>query len=264
MYIGLKDKWEYLGIADAILASKTPIKPDMHLITALISFWSTTLNTFVFSEGVLSPTLMDVFAMLSLPIEGIPIHHGMKCKQHSTIDIDTKGNALGYTRFMQTYKKHSTEDITFEEETCFYLFWLCKFLINSSSKRIVNYYLPIAMALANKHKLALAPFFLGFVYRAMFLFTTEPKDSIGGALWFIQLWAYAYFPQLAPKLDPSVLSRISFYAHLFALSAYEPDHIPTFEDWFNLFSDKERVRPAPHFLPFAEAKFTCPEMFLLS
>uniref|UniRef100_A0A2N9EF36 Aminotransferase-like plant mobile domain-containing protein n=1 Tax=Fagus sylvatica TaxID=28930 RepID=A0A2N9EF36_FAGSY len=97
----------------------------------------------------------------------------------------------------------------------------------------------------------------------MFLFTTEPKDSIGGPLWFIQLWAYAYFPQLAPKLDPSVLSRISFYAHLFALSAYEPDHIPTFEDWFNLFSDKERVRPAPHFLPFAEAKFTCPEMFLL-
>uniref|UniRef100_A0A2N9HHF3 Aminotransferase-like plant mobile domain-containing protein n=1 Tax=Fagus sylvatica TaxID=28930 RepID=A0A2N9HHF3_FAGSY len=97
----------------------------------------------------------------------------------------------------------------------------------------------------------------------MFLFTTEPKDSIGGPLWFIQLWAYAYFPQLAPKPNPSVLGRISCYAHLFALFAYEPDHIPTFEDWFNLFSDKERVRPASHFLPFAEAKFTCPEMFLL-
>ena len=158
MYIGLKDKWEYLGITDVILASKALIKPDMHLITALISFWSTTSNTFVFSEGFLSLTLMDVSAMLSLPIEGIPIHHGMKCKQHSTIDIDTKGTALGYTKFMQTYKKHSTEDITFEEETCFYLFWLCKFLINSSLKRIVTYYLPIAIALANKHKLALAPF----------------------------------------------------------------------------------------------------------
>uniref|UniRef100_A0A2N9HRE9 Uncharacterized protein n=1 Tax=Fagus sylvatica TaxID=28930 RepID=A0A2N9HRE9_FAGSY len=42
------------------------------------------------------------------------------------------------------------------------------------------------------------------------------------------------------------------------------DHILTFEDWFNIFSDKERVRPAPHFLPFAEAKFTCPEMYLLN
>jgi hypothetical protein len=142
---------------------------------------------------------------------------------------------------MQTYKRHSDETITFEEETCFYLFWLCKFLINSSSKRIVTCYLPIAMAFANKHKLALAPFFLGFVYRSMFLFTNEPKDSIGGPLWFIQLWAYAYFPQLAPKPNPSVLDRTSCYAHLFALSTYEPDHIPTFEDWFNLFSDKERV-----------------------
>ena len=49
----------------------------------------------------------------------------------------------------------------------------------------------------------------------------------------------------------------------FALSTYEPNHIPNFEDWFNLFSDKERVRSAPYFLPFAEGKFTCPEMFLL-
>ena len=120
------------------------------------------------------------------------------------------------------------------------------------------------MALANKHKLALAPFFLGFVYRSMFLFTTEPKDSIGGPLWFIQLWAYAYFPQLAPKPTPSIIERSSCYAHLFALSTYEPDQIPIFEDCFILFFNKERVRPAPHFLPFAEAKFTCPEMFLLS
>ena len=187
-------------------------------------------------------------------------HHEMKCQQQPAIDLDTHGTALAYTKFMQKYKKHSTEPITFEEETCFYLFWLCKFLINSASKRIVTYYLPIAMALANNKKLALAPFFLGFVYRLMFLFTTESKDSIGGPLWFIQLWAFAYFPQLAPKPNPSVLDRSSCYA----LSTYEPDHILTFEDWFNLFSDKERVRLAPHFLPFAEAKFTCPEMFLLN
>ena len=105
MYKGLKDKWEYLGIADAILASKAPIKPDMHLITALISFWLTTSNTFVFSEGFFSPTLMDFSAILSLPIEGISIHHEMKCTQFSTIDIDTNGFAIVYTRLMQKYKK---------------------------------------------------------------------------------------------------------------------------------------------------------------
>jgi hypothetical protein len=264
MYIGLKDKWEYLGIVDAILTFKTPIKPNMHLIVALISFWSPTSNTFVFSEGFLSPTLMDISTMLSLPIEGIPIHHEMKCKQHCTIDIDKNHYALGYTRFMQKHMRNFGDIITFEEETCFYLFWLCKFLINSPSKRIITYYLPIAIAFANKHKLALPPFFLSSVYRSMFLITTEPKDSIGGPLWFLQLWAYAYFPQLALKPNPSVLSRSTCYAHFFALFAYEFDQIPNFEDWFKLFSDKERVRFAPHFLPFAEAKFTCPEMFIMS
>ena len=101
MYLRLKNKWENLGIANAILASKAPIKLDTHLLTTLISFWSTTSNTFVFSEGFLSPTLMDVSAMLSLPIEGIPIHHGMKCTQHCIIEIDTKGTTLAYTKFMQ-------------------------------------------------------------------------------------------------------------------------------------------------------------------
>ena len=45
----------YLGIADAILTSKSPIKPTLSLIAALISFWSTTSNTFVLSEGFYLP-----------------------------------------------------------------------------------------------------------------------------------------------------------------------------------------------------------------
>ena len=239
MYIGLRDKWEYLGIADATLTSNSPMKPDLPLIVALISFWSPTSSTFVFSEGFLSPTLMDVSAMLSLPIEGILVHHEMKCKQHCTIDIDKNHSTLGYTHFMQKYMQNFGEAITFEEETCFYLYWLYKFLINSPSKRIITYYLPIAIALANKHKLALTPFFLGSVYRTMFLVTIDPKDSIGGPLWFIQLWTYAHFPQLAPKPNPSIFSRSTCHAYLFALLAYEPNHIPHFGDWFNLFSDKE-------------------------
>ena len=46
---------------------------------------------------------MDVSAMLSLPVEGVPIHHEMKCKEHCTIDIDRNNSALGYTRFMHKY-----------------------------------------------------------------------------------------------------------------------------------------------------------------
>ena len=163
---------------------------------------------------------------------------------------------------MNKCKQRNDEVITFEEETCFYLYWFCKFLINSSSKRVVTYYLPIAVALANRHKVALGPFFLGSVYRTMFLATTKPKESIGGPLWFIQLWAYAYFPQLAPKPNLSILDKCVCY--LFAVSIYESVNRPNFGDWFNTFADKERVRSLPSFLPFAESKFTCPEMDTLN
>jgi hypothetical protein len=49
---------------------------------------------------------MDVSAILSLPIEGTPIHHEMKCTQYCTIDIDTNGATLGYTRFYAKTQKN--------------------------------------------------------------------------------------------------------------------------------------------------------------
>jgi hypothetical protein len=69
--------------------------------------------------------LLDVSAMLSLPIEGVSIHHDMKCKEHDTVDINRSNFALGYTRFMNKYKQSFDQVINFEEETCFYLYWLC-------------------------------------------------------------------------------------------------------------------------------------------
>ncbi len=132
--------------------------------------------------------------MLSLPIKGVSIHHDMNCKEHDKTDIDRTNYALGYTRFLNKYKHNFDEVITLEEKTCFYLYWICKFLINSSSKRIVTYYLPIAIALANRHKLALGHFFLGFVYRTLFLATTQPKESIGGPLWLSNFRLMLIFP----------------------------------------------------------------------
>jgi hypothetical protein len=158
----------------------------------------------------MSPTLYDVFAMLGLPSDGIAIHHDFEFKHSETVVIDKTESALAYTRFLAKYRKTGDAIITFEEEVFFYLYWLCKFLINVSSKRIVNYYIPIALALAN-NKLALGPFFLGIVYKTMYTTCNEPKSSIGGPLWFIPLWAYAYFPQLAPKPNFSITEKCASY-----------------------------------------------------
>jgi hypothetical protein len=211
MHLGLKDKWVDLGICEAILTSKSLAKANPPLIAALTTFWSTTSNTFVFSKGYMSPTLYDVFAMLGLPSDGIAIHHDFEFKYSETVVIDKTEPALAYTRFLAKHRKTGDAIITFEEEVCFYLYWLCKFLINVSSKRIVNYYILIALALANNNKLASGPFFLGIVYRTMYTACNEPKSSTGGPLWFIQLWAYAYFPQLAQKPNLSITEKCASY-----------------------------------------------------
>uniref|UniRef100_A0A2N9GBW9 Aminotransferase-like plant mobile domain-containing protein n=1 Tax=Fagus sylvatica TaxID=28930 RepID=A0A2N9GBW9_FAGSY len=49
----------------------------------------------------------------------------------------------------------------------------------------------------------LSSFVLGELYRAMYLFSFDPKQSHGGPLWLMQMWAYSYFPTIAPELHPT-------------------------------------------------------------
>jgi hypothetical protein len=49
----------------------------------------------------------------------------------------------------------------------------------------------------------LSSFVLGELYRAMYLFSFDPKQSHGGPLWLMQMWAYSYFPTIAPELYPT-------------------------------------------------------------
>jgi hypothetical protein len=51
---------------------------------------------------------------------------------------------LNYYDFIKAMKGSTSSPITYKEECCFYLFWICKFLACTSSKRVINYYLPIA------------------------------------------------------------------------------------------------------------------------
>ena len=95
--------------------------------------------------------------------------------------------------------------VTYKEKCCFYLLWICKFLACTFSKRVINYYLPIARCLANGVPVDMSSFLLGELYQAMFLLSTKPKESYGGPVWLIQMWAYSSFPSIAPKLHPTIV-----------------------------------------------------------
>ncbi|GAV66468.1 PMD domain-containing protein [Cephalotus follicularis] len=62
----------------------------------------------------------------------------------------------------------------------------------------------------------LTPYFLGLMYRAINeVLEKSFSTTTSGSLWFVQLWAYAYFPVLA--LEPSVpfesIPNVSSYGH---------------------------------------------------
>ena len=72
-------------------------------------------------------------------------------------------------------------------------------------------YLPLARALAIGQPYASSTIFLASLYQAMGKYVTEaPYLRIGEALWFIQIWLFAYFPDLScVDSFPSMSLRLS-------------------------------------------------------
>ena len=58
-------------------------------------------------------------------------------------------------------------------------------------------YLPLGMALAIGQPYALGTIFLASLYQALGKYVIEvPYHRVGGVLWFVQIWLFAYFPEL--------------------------------------------------------------------
>ena len=58
-------------------------------------------------------------------------------------------------------------------------------------------YLLLARAFSIGRPYALGTIFLASLYQAMGKYVTEvPYYKVGGALWFVQSWLFAYFPKL--------------------------------------------------------------------
>uniref|UniRef100_A0A2N9GFN9 Aminotransferase-like plant mobile domain-containing protein n=1 Tax=Fagus sylvatica TaxID=28930 RepID=A0A2N9GFN9_FAGSY len=212
------DKWKMLGINEAIHASKYDIPINPSLLIALINFWSPVTNTFSFSEGYMTPTVVDVFALTCLRPMRESAHSLMAFGIGPEEDI-LNGIPLNYADFIKVVKGASNSTVSYKEECYFYLFWICKFLACTSSKRGISYYLPIAQFLANGTPVNLGSFFLGELYRAMFLLNTDPKQS--------HVW----------------------------MDAKYPEEVPSYPTCFKLFSDPSKKRSPEEFTTFKAKKY---------
>nr|POE62564.1 serine/threonine-protein phosphatase 7 long form like [Quercus suber] len=264
MHAILKDKWVDLGICEAICSSQFEMPLNQPLIAALLLFWSPMTNTFHFPEGFMTITIADVVSMLGLSAIGDVPYPGYSPSGVESYHCPTKGSDLGYQAFLKREVRYDDE-ITFQEECSFYLYWICKFLVCNPSKRILQQFVPLAVALAKRKKLALAPYFVANLYRALYSLTGENlSKSIGGPLWFLQIWAYAYFPILAPIITDYGKSKPINYAQMWMEARYEKGITPTFKRCFEVFFDIHRSRLDFNFMPFFERKFGSKEFLIMS
>uniref|UniRef100_A0A2N9FED4 Aminotransferase-like plant mobile domain-containing protein n=1 Tax=Fagus sylvatica TaxID=28930 RepID=A0A2N9FED4_FAGSY len=114
----------------------------------------------------MTPTMFDVFALLGLSPMGA-IAHPLMAVGSGPEDDFLKGMPMGYTEFIKHAKGVGASPVTYKEECLFYLFWICRFLACTSSKRVISYYLPISRCLANGIPVNMASFSLGELYRAL-------------------------------------------------------------------------------------------------
>ena len=72
-------------------------------------------------------------------------------------------------------------------------------------------YLPLVKTLALGRPYSLGTLLLASVYQAMSKYVCdEPYHKVGGALWFIQMWFFAYFPELSDR-EPTSYKTLGLY-----------------------------------------------------
>jgi hypothetical protein len=201
----------------------------------------------------MTPKIFDVFALTNLRPMGVLAHPSMTVGKGPEDDF-LKGLPLSYIEFIKQAKGAGASSVTYKEECLFYLLWICRFLACTSSKWVISYYLPIARCLANGVPVDMASFLLGELYRAMFLLSSEPKQSHGVPVWLIQMWAYSYFLSIAPELHPTIVPWS--YGETWIHTRFPKEKgIPSFPTCFKLFSEPSRRRIPVEFHPFKAKKY---------
>lgn len=140
----------------------------------------------------------DIYNLLNLPTDGELLYSGFSDPSRNKFACSLDASQLAYLTFISQQMGHDNDLITFQEETSFYLYWICKFLLCNSSKRATLGFAHIVVASTKGKRLALSPFILTILYRCLFTLTQSYFTiSIHSPLWILLLWIYAYFPLLA-------------------------------------------------------------------
>ncbi|KAM1746761.1 hypothetical protein ACFX11_013365 [Malus domestica] len=95
-------EWEALDIHDAIKLSTIEITMDKELLTAALRLWCLATNTMVLSFGPITPTILDILAILG-------ISYWMLIKPRPQRAVRRTGHRDVQPRMSRAFKRGSSE-----------------------------------------------------------------------------------------------------------------------------------------------------------
>ena len=157
--------WKETSIYNMLQISSYEIPINKPLLSTMSLLWSRSSNTFMFREGMMTITLLDLAALFSLPPYREEFSPILKV-DITKCSISFKKEHISYGPFINM-KIKSTPILDRAEHIIFLLYWLCQFIGCPNSIKVTKEFLPLAVALADGQKLAIGSFVLSQFYRGM-------------------------------------------------------------------------------------------------
>ena len=118
----------------------------------------------------MAPTVLDICHLLGLSPIGTPFGPDYP---DLAVPFSLPSLNSSYSDFARAENKRQGP-VTDKEFFSFLLYWLCKFLLCTSSQRIKPEFAPLAKALVLQKKVALAPYVLGHELESSPFFVRNP------------------------------------------------------------------------------------------
>nr|CBG76433.1 OO_Ba0013J05-OO_Ba0033A15.20 [Oryza officinalis] len=200
--------WDEIGIGQCIALSLADTKKNEPLMSAATYFWSSTLNAFLFRQGPMTPTLIDIKMLTGLDIHSEINPFNLLINSSHKLKTKKIGGWSGYVA-----EHMETGSVSEREHVAFLTLWLERFAFCGSTCGPTLNCQHLAQALVEKRQFSLDRYLLGAVYRLLHSATQDLmlKRTVahGGPWWFIQLWLTIYTntmvdrPSLSDSAFPS-------------------------------------------------------------
>ena len=189
--------WESLGIVQFIKLTKVSVTHNLDLMSTALRFWSKDLNSFIFPFDPTS-IMRDISIFTGLPVEGLEVVCLLDVHDPSLSHLEVSSTSqTSYSFVIRKWRTSTGVPSTTEHIESMWVLLYCFVFFPHSNKPSMEY-LPLARAPAIRRPYALGTILLASLYQSMGKYVSGiPYKRVGGALWFVQIWLFAYFLELS-------------------------------------------------------------------